>query len=196
MNNILDKLEEIKVEYEEQVSKVKDNHNIAKERILEEYKEEKAKEQLKQLRSDSTNDMTELFDKYISKSQDEIERAENTIVDTDNKEVNEVERANKLMELSLVKDNPKAILKQVERNKDDEYILDLIKDMTSTLKDNEKIVGAIDKIESNYIENVIAQAKQNITIEQSLKSNHVNIFKDTDTSHYELGNSSINTHQL
>ena len=104
-----------------------------------------------------------------------IKEKEAEIASTKEKPIDDLKRNNQLIKLSLIKDNPKALLKEINNNKGDRFILETIEDMTT----DKDIEHELNQIKMTYPENVVEQLKRNYRYEK-MNSDSFTTIKDLD----------------
>ena len=158
-----------------EAKQVENNYRDGKKEILETYQKDKAKEMIQQLRRDSEDQLQQLYNIYMEGQDQYIKEKEAEIAATKEKPVDDLKRNNQLIKLSLIKDNPKALLKEINNNKGDRFILETIEDMTT----DKDIEHELNQIKMTYPENVVEQLKRNYRYEK-MNSDSFTKIKDLD----------------
>ena len=166
-----------------EAKQVENNYRDGKKEILETYQKDKAKEMIQQLRRDSEDQLQQLYNIYMESQEQYIKEKEAEIASTKEKPIDDLKRNNQLIKLSLIKDNPKALLKEINNNKGDRFILETIEDMTT----DKDIEHELNQIKMTYPENVVEQLKRNYRYEKMNSDNFTKIKDlDMDLSAYTL----------
>ncbi|MDW5299536.1 MAG: hypothetical protein SA378_05290 [Sedimentibacter sp.] len=184
--NILDKINELLNEYGDEEKRIVANYRQEKEAILNEYKSNIANDKINILAENSKDAVRKAFNNFISKSKDELARAENNIKSIKPKEKDSLVLNNQLLKLNLIKDNKKALLKEIENNKNDYELLEIIEDMSSPLSNNDEIKQSINAIRNQSPMAILEQAKQNLKYYE-IQGTDLSKFNDNSLSAYEIG---------
>ena len=78
------------------------------------------------------------------------------------------------------------MLKEIENNKDDYELLEMIEDMSSSLSDNDEIKQSINAIKNQSPVAILEQAKQNLKYYE-IQGTDLSKFNDNSLSAYEIG---------
>lgn len=187
--SILVKINELKKEYESNKRKVLLNYEKQREELIKTYSKEVAEEKERELLNYSKNDITDYFNNFIAQANEEVEKEERQLklLEEENKKVERdpVLLNNKLLKLSLIKENSKALIKEIENNKEDKEILELIEDISFNLDSKEDIKNLLNNIKAESPQNKLEQAKRNVVYEK-IQGAGLDIFNINDTSAYEL----------
>jgi hypothetical protein len=184
--NILDKINELLNEYRDEEKRIIANYRQEKEAISNEYKSNIANDKINILAENSKDAVRKVYNNFISKSKDELAKAENDIKSNKPKEKDNLVLNNQLLKLNLIKDNKKALLKEIENNKDDYELLEIIEDMSSSLSDNDEIKQSINAIKNQSPVAILEQAKQNLKYYE-IQGTDLSKFNDNSLSAYEIG---------
>lgn len=184
--NILEKINELLNEYKEEEKRIIANYRQEKEAIFNEYKSNIANDKINILAENSKDAVRKAHDNFISKSKDELTRAEKDINSNKPKDKDNLVLNNQLLKLNLIKDNKKALLKEIENNKYDAELLEIIEDMSSPLSNNDEIKQSINAIRNQSPIAILEKAKRNLKYYE-IQGTDLSKFNDNSLSAYEIG---------